>query len=185
MKTIIKCILILVTCFCFGQKNDFKNWTEHEKSQYSILNELAQYVSGKQKSEISKDTLFNKFIFFDYVLKDTDLERRENRLATFDTLFYSFRKTIDSFGLENLDAKPMRFYKDHEIYKPFDVRFAKESISGEKLYIKDENIFAYYRKENPENPLGELAFEPKTNKLVAWIMLDQGGYKYFLTFNLF
>ncbi len=78
----------------------------------------------------------------------------------------------------------MRFYKHHKIYKPFDEQQIKESISGEKMYKKDKNVFAYYRKEYPENPLGALLFEPETNKLVAWIMINQGGYKYFLTFNL-
>jgi len=53
------------------------------------------------------------------------------------------------------------------------------------MYTKDANVFAYYRKEEPDNPLGTLLFEPETSKLIAWIMINQGGYKYFLIFNLF
>jgi hypothetical protein len=53
------------------------------------------------------------------------------------------------------------------------------------MYTKDSNVFAYYRKDEPENPLGTLLFESGTDKLAAWIMINQGGYKYFLTFNLF
>ena len=185
MKKAIISILILTSFICFGQDKKFENWTENEKSHYHKLLKLAKYVEGQNKNQISKDTLFDKFIFFDYVLNDTITERREKRLEVFDTLFYSFRKTIDSFGLENLDAKPVRFYKEHEIYKPFDEDQAMKSISGEKMYEKDSNVFAYYRKEEPETPLGTLLFEPETGKLVAWIMIDQGGYKYFLTFNLF
>ncbi len=84
-----------------------------------------------------------------------------------------------------MDAKPVRFYKKHKIYKPFEKELAKESIDGDKLYTESSNVFVYYIKKEPENPLGTLLFDPDTDKLVAWIMIDQGGYKYFLTFNLF
>ena len=80
----------------------------------------------------------------------------------------------------------MRFYKNHKIYEPFDEDKAKlKALGGEKMYAKDDNVFAYFRKEEPENPLGVLLFESETDKLAAWIMINQGGYGYFLTFNLF
>ena len=183
MKIII-CVMLLVTFICSAQNNTFENWTENEKSQYLKLHELARYVSGKQKAEILKDTLFDKFVYFDYVINDTDVERRERRYAIFDTVFYRFRKIIDTISISNFEAKPIRFYKDHEIYKPFDEEIAKEAITGDKMYTQSSNVFAYYRKNEPENPLGTLLFEPETSKLIAWIMIDQGGYMYFLIFNL-
>tara|TARA_R110000868_G_scaffold268530_11_gene527728 strand:+ start:159 stop:428 length:270 start_codon:yes stop_codon:yes gene_type:complete len=82
MKIIILNILISVTFICSGQNKKFENWTKNERSQYSKLSELVQYVSEKRKQEISKDTLFDKFIFFDYVLNDTNIERRQK-----DSLF--------------------------------------------------------------------------------------------------
>lgn len=178
-------LLILTTINSFGQTENGKHWTKNELMQHATLKKLANYVNSKEKKEISKDTLFKKYIYFDYVLQDKNLERKENRLSQFDTIFYGFRNAINTIGLENLDAKPMRFYKNHEIYKPFKREGAMESVGGEKMYTEDDNVFAYFKKSEPENPLGELLFEPETNKLVAWIMIDQGGYKYFLTFNLF
>lgn len=189
MKTninlILIAILLLISSFSFGQKISNENWTISEKNQYSKLTELANYVYKKEKNKISKDRLFKKYIYFDYVLNDTVSTRREKRLVAFDTIFYPFRKNLDSLGIKNLDAKPVRFYKNHKIYEPFKEENAKETISGEKMYTKDSNVFAYYRKEDPENPLGTLLFEPETAKLVSWIMINQGGHKYFLTFNLF
>jgi hypothetical protein len=189
MKTkihkIVIAILFVTSSFSFGQKISTEIWTENEKNQYSKLIELANYVYKKEKIEISKDSLFKKYIYFDYVLSDTVSARKEKRLVTFDTIFYPFRKNLDSLGIKSLDAKPVRFYKNHKIYEPFKEEIAKETISGEKMFTKDSNVFAYYKKEDPENPLGTLLFESKTNKLVSWIMINQGGYKYFLTFNLF
>lgn len=147
---------------------------------------MASYVYQKEKGEISKDSLFENYIYFDNVLNDTDTATRDKRIAAFDTLFYFFRKTVDSIGLANLDAKPVRFYKNHKIYEPFDKeKSGLKTLEGEKVYAKDENVFAYYRKDEPENPIGVLLFEPDSAKLCAWIMIDQGGHNYFLTFNLF
>jgi hypothetical protein len=183
-NTLLILVLLLNITLCFGQKNK-EIWTKNEKYQYATLTKLAKYVYGKKSSEVSNQTLYDKYIYFDYVLKDTVKNRREERLSKFDTIFSFFKKKVDSIGVSNLDAKPVRFYKEHKIYDPFDDKNAKESISGEKMYTKNQNVFAYYRKDEPENPLGVLVFEPSTNKLASWIMIDQGGYKYFLLFNLF
>ncbi|MEE9432152.1 MAG: hypothetical protein V3V16_13970 [Melioribacteraceae bacterium] len=184
MQRILIGIILLSTSLGFGQNMSSENWTENELAQYSKLTELANYVYKKKKTEFSKDSLFEKYIYFDYVLKDTVSERKEKRLVAFDTIFHYFRKNLDSIGIKNLDAKPVRFYKNHKIYEPFREDIAKETVGGEKMYTKDANVFAYYKKEEPKNPLGVLLFEPETDKLVAWIMINQGGYKYFLTFNL-
>lgn len=184
MKCILVIFLIFIPFFCLGQSNDLKDWTENEKANYKTLKELAHYVNGKEKSEISREILFYKYIEFNYVLKDTSITRIEKRIQAFDTLFYSFRNTIDSLGVENLDVKPIRFYKNHKIYKPFDGKKAKKSVSGKKMYTRDSNVFAYYRKEDPGHPLGTLLFDEKSHKLIAWILVNQGGYYYFLSFNL-
>lgn len=129
--------------------------------------------------------MFDKYVYFDYVLNDTNIVRKEKRLAKFDTIFYYFRKTVDSLGFKNLDAKPIRFYKNHKIYNPFDEKRTKlKTVGGKKMYTNDANVFAYYRKEDPENPLGVLQFEGTSNKLGSWILINQGGYHYFLTFSL-
>ncbi len=185
MNKILITVLFLSTFLCFSQEKNSENWTINERAQYKKLTELTNYVNNKEKSQISKDSLFIKYIYFDYVLKDTVNERKERRLASFDTIFYYFRKTVDSIGIKKLDAKPIRFYKNHEIYEPFDEEKAIKSVNGEKMYSKNKNVFAYFRKEEPDSPLGALLFEPNSNKLAAWIMINQGGYKYFLTFNLF
>lgn len=182
---VVTIIVFLSISFCFGQKNKNEVWTENEKSQYTTLTNLSNYVYGKKSSEFSNQTLYDKYIYFDYVLKDTLNSRREKRLSQFDTIFSYFKKRIDSIGVSNLDAKPVRFYKEHKIYEPFDEKNARKSISGEKMYTKDKNVFAYYRKDEPENPLGVLLFESNTNKLASWILINQGGYNYFLLFNLF
>jgi hypothetical protein len=185
MKRILIGLFLLVANFGIAQNKVSEDWTDNDKAQYAKLKELANYVYKKEKSEISKDTLFKHYVYFANVLNDTVTERRERRIIAFDGLFDYFRKTVDSIGFENLDAKPVRFYKNYKIYEPFDEEKAElKTVKGEKMYAKDDNVFAYYRKEEPENPLGVLLIDPETDKLLAWIMINQPGYSWFLTFNI-
>ncbi|MDO1502167.1 hypothetical protein Q2T40_18695 [Winogradskyella maritima] len=178
-------LLVLVSSFVLGQDKSPEIWTENDNAQYAKLKGLANYIYKKERAQISRDTLFTNYVYFENVLNDTDTERKERRVIAFDTLFCFFKKTVDSIGLRNLEAKPVRFYKNHKIYEPFDAEKSKQkTLAGEKMYAKHDNVFAYYRKEDPKEPLGVLLFEPDTDKLAAWIMLSQGGYRYFLTFNL-
>lgn len=174
MKRILVGILISILFTGCEKENKFVDWTEKEKSQYQKLTELAEYVNEKEKSDISNDLLFEKYIEFDYVMSDSSETRKEQRIASFDTLFYYFRNRIDSLGIENLDAKPIRFFKEHEIYEPFKNQLAE----------LEPNVFAYYEKRNPDNPKGVLRFDQESNKMIAWIFLKQGGRSYFLTFNM-
>ncbi|WP_452600844.1 hypothetical protein [Pontimicrobium sp. MEBiC06410] len=175
MKHIAFLILVLISSYGYSQEQDFSNWKDHEVKKYEKLKALAHYVNNKKTNEISKDTLLKRYIYFDYVLNDTLKNRKEKRIQKFDTLFSFFRKPIDSLGINNIDVKPIRFFTNHDIYKPFK----------NQLKAIEENVFVYFKKGNPNEPLKCLLFENETNKLAAWILLDQGGYNYFLTFNLF
>ena len=77
--------------------------------------------------------------------------------------------------MENLDAKPVRFYRGHEIHKPFE----------KALQNLEPNVFVYFVKGKEEDPLGYLLFEEDSKKLASWILLKQGSSGwFFLTFNL-
>ncbi|WP_147415972.1 hypothetical protein [Ulvibacterium marinum] len=151
------CILNL-----FSQEEDFRDWLPHEVEYYKNLKGLAEYVNARDKSDISKDTLFKKYIYV-----DSDTLKHKGTLydmENFDTIFSFIPATIKKVGIQNLDAKPLRFYKQHEIYRPFQ--------SALKRVVPF--VMVYYRKERPDEPLGTLLFEPKTHKLHSWILLSQG-----------
>ena len=82
MKNKVLTIILLINIFfCFGQKNKTEVWTENEKAQYEKLTKLADYVYGKKDTEFSNQTLYDEYIYFDYVLKDTVTKGREERLT--------------------------------------------------------------------------------------------------------
>ncbi|WP_411030636.1 hypothetical protein [Spongiimicrobium sp. 3-5] len=179
MKNIL--FLLFQTSFLFvntslwAQESKPLCLSQNEKIYYQNIKALAMYAVETEKSGISRDTLFEKYIEFDYVLNDTLMTRKQQRLAYFDNLFDIFRRKIDSMGIENLDAKPLRFYQNHDIYKPFKKGLSKS----------EPQVLVYFKKENPKNPLGTLLFDLNMKKLLAWIFLRQGENEgFYLTFDL-
>ena len=173
MKVVISfIILMLMNSFINAQENKI-TWTDAEKNYYKVLRDFCQHL--KSNNEYSRDLIIEKFIEFDYVLKDSSKARIERRKIQLDTLVIQFDKYIDLVGFENLDAKPLRLYSPiHKIRKPF---------IGELGDISNE-VFAYYRKDSENYPLGTVWFNKKNSKIISWMLINQGGYYYFLTFNL-
>ena len=121
--------------------------------------------------------MFKQFVYFDNILSDSSKTRIQQRTKLFDALFYQLTHFIDSVGIENLDAKPTAYFKDNtEFFKPYN--------NNGELHELLPLTLTYFDKRRPTEPIGTLLFEPKTHKLLAWVMVNQGGYRYFLTFNL-
>lgn len=148
----------------FSQEKKFIDWLPQEIEYYKNLMGLAEYINGKDKADISRDTLLKKYI---YTTMDTlKYKGTIYDMANFDTIFSLIPQGIKKYGgIEKLDAKPIRFYKDHVLYSPFK-RSLKDAVPF---------VLAYYRKDRPDIPLGTLLFDPKTHKLSSWILISQGG----------
>ena len=169
-------IVIIAVCpsfQCLSQTS--KGWTSMERQYYMNLKGLCSYLVSKHDLIDIQDSSIQKYLLLDYVLNDTSEQRKKDRLERITTLLGGFRHFIDSVGLSNLDAKPIRFFKGNsKFYKPF----------SEELKDAQPLTFAYFDKRHPNNPYGYLLFHRESRKLVTWILINQGGYHYFLVFNL-
>lgn len=173
-KLIIFLILLFSVTKILSQTN---NWTKSEKKYYETVESLFTYYNTKTYDSTQRNYIFSHFIYFDNILSDTSKTRLQKRLKYFDALFGGMIKYVDSIGLKNLDAKPTRFFASDEIFfSPFS--------NGRELNELLPQTLTYFDKREPEKPLGVLLFELNSNKLFAWVIINQGGYRYFLTFNL-
>lgn len=166
-------LLILATA-SFGQGN---SWTKDEQEYYKTMKSLCEHFRGKTYDTAQRNVVFREFVYFDNILGDTSKTRIQERIQWLDGLFYQMTHFIDSVGLDNLDAKPTVFFKDQKsFFEPYD--------KGGELNGLLPLTLTYFDKRRPNEPIGTLLFEQKTHKLLAWVVINQGGYRYFLTFNL-
>ena len=166
---------LFVPIFCFSQGNESTNWTQDQIEFKKTFFNFYKYVENKTVSELSNATLFDNYIYFDNVLSDTSAKRKEKRIKALPSLLEVLLKTLDTVGVENLEVKPISFFeKDTVFFKPFSLQ----------LEAQIPNVLAFYKKGEVDKPIGTILFEPKTHKFLAWVMIDQGGYYYYLTFNL-
>ncbi|MDP4255365.1 MAG: hypothetical protein Q8938_15255 [Bacteroidota bacterium] len=171
----LKFIFIAALVNLFGLANgQTKNaLNPDEKAYYSKLKGLCNALHDNRYLD---DSVMRKFILLDYVLNDTSKARISDRMVKIKGLLVNFGRYIDSVGLPNLDAAPLKYYiKNPKIDSVFEPDL-KKSIPY---------IFAYFRKDNRKSPLGYILFDPESGKVVSWILLNQGGARFFLTFNLF
>ena len=165
--------LILATS-SFGQS---RGWTKNEQKFYGTMKSLCEHFKGRTYDTTQRSFVFKEFVYFDNILGDTSNTQIERRIKCFDGLFYIMTHFIDSVGLENLDAKPTNCFKENKLFfKPY-------CKSGEMNQLLPYTL-TYFDKRKPDEPIGTLLFEPKSHKLYAWIVVNQGGYHYFLTFNM-
>ena len=168
-------LFLILTTSCFGQSK--KGWTMDEEKNYATMKSLCEHFRGKTYDTTQRSIVFKEFVYFDNILGDTSKTKIQERIKLFDGLFYQMTHFIDSVGFENLEAKPTNFFKDN---KTFFEPYNKDGELNELLPL----TLTYYDKRTPNKPIGTLLFEPKTHKLLAWVIINQGGYRYFLTFNL-
>jgi len=174
IKFITTCLLLAFACNCSAQED----FTPDERKYYATVKSLLKNFEHKKYDSTQRAEVFEKFVYFDNILADTSKAKINERIKFFDALFPRVFRFVDSVGIENLDARPTRLFKtDTAYFQHFDKK-------GE---LEDLLPFAitFYYKKTPQIPLGTLLFEPKTHKLLAWTIINQGGYWYFLTFNLF
>jgi hypothetical protein len=174
MKKLALFILIILNILpAFSQK--MNSFSPKEKEYYNTIKGFCDYLEKNPHALEKRDTIFKSWVLFDYVLADTSESRKDLRIRQMDQLLAVFKHFIDSAGADNLDAAPIRYYKDSkEFFKPF----------AENLAEQVPVTFAYYDKNNPQHPIGYLLFDEKTGKLVSWVLINQGGHYYFLTFNV-
>lgn len=150
-KLILPFLFLSVLFFRCSEKFD---GTEDEKQYHKTILDLCNYLSANKYDTTQREVIFKNYIYFDYVLNDTSLSRIKKRTAFFDGLMGRFQHFIDSVGVVNLEAKPVRFFKnDTDFYEPFI----------HELKDQDSTTLAYYDKRQPGKPLGALLFEKKTH----------------------
>lgn len=167
-KIILLFIFLSLSFLSFAQK---LKWTDKEKMFYSKTKELCIYLKNNSYDPSKRNFLFDNYIYFVNPKNDTT----QDRLDYFDGLFYRFFHFVDSVGLDNLDAKPVRYFKSDQV---FYQRFQ------EGLKWADSLSLAYFDKRNPKRPLGSLLYDTVSGKLISWIVLNMGGFLY-LTPNLY
>ena len=164
-------VLLIGSC----SQPDRAGWSESEKGFHATAEGLSEFLSEHEYDSTLRDTIISRYVYFDNILQDTSLSRLQGRRAWLDTLLVVFDDFVDSVGMANLDAKPLRFCADDTVFFEPYAHELREAVPV---------CLAYFDKRNPDQMIGTLLFEEQTQKLGAWVVLNQGEARFFLTFSL-
>jgi hypothetical protein len=143
-----------------------------EEARISNLKSFCSYIKDTDTLKLDTSILFSRYIDINYIRSDTSAARIKSRIGLMLKLCNASKATISAIDLENYQVVKLAYF-----------HFKKPSEYEELLKAK-EQVYVYYLKSNPEIPAGFLLFAPNSDKLYSWILINQGGYHYFLTLNL-
>jgi len=143
-RFIFTILLFTTSCICYGQDS---SWTKQELIYYSKAKGLCTHLMTNGYDTSKRKFLFENYIEFIHKKQDTT----SDRLVFFYMLVAKLYLFVDSVGLDNLDAKPLRYFKaDTSFYKPYET----------DLNWTVDHVLVYYNKCDPNRPLGSLLFIP-------------------------
>lgn len=172
----IFCLFLLLATQTSAQG---RSTTRSQRQSYKMMQAFCSYYEGKKYDTLQRNEVFKRFVFFSNPSADSSTSRKKQRVKQFDWLFARVVHFIDSVGVHNLDARPTSYFKkDTSYFHPF----AKKGFGGLRQFLP--YTLTYFDKRNPTKPIGTLFFEPRTHKLAAWVIINQGGHYYPLSFNL-
>jgi hypothetical protein len=166
MKMIL--IILLLTTISqvsFGQGKLENRRVENYKN-------FCEYLKRADSTAFDRSVILNQYVDFYLGEKDTSQSRFKNSTSHLFNFCSVLKKGMGSLNKADYDVIPISEYHFNQ-FKPYD-----------ELAELNDRVFVCYLKKNPDQPLGFLLFAPQSDKLYSWMLINQGGYHYFLTLNL-
>jgi hypothetical protein len=170
MKSVKVLFFILAFAAITGEYSSAQ--TILDKQRIINFKNFFNYLRKTDTLNIDTSLLQKKYINISYIKNDTSRTRLLRRTSYFISLCYILKKVADTLKIHDYGAMNIKSYHLHD---------PKEY---EELQTNNDNIYVYFLKSHPDAPLGFLLFAPNSDKIYSCILINQGGYHYFLTLNL-
>jgi hypothetical protein len=143
-----------------------------EGKRAETIKAFCNYLIKTDSSQIRAEDVIKSYVDAEYIQPDTNVMRyraRLNYLRTFTKGLQSYVHSLSNSthtliplkDATNVDSKLLERFKE----MPFEVYAWTTTVNG-----RPNKVW--------------LAFRPGEWKVASWTLIDQGGYKYFLTLNL-
>jgi hypothetical protein len=154
---------------------DQLTWPKQQQRYYALLSDFCHFLQEDPANINRQQYIFDHYVDYPQYDNDTAQKRNAERLTAFGILLTHLKSFIDSVGLNNLDAKPAQFWHNDSLaFAPF--------TNG--LVETPTNCLGYFNKQNPQKPYSYLLFDPRSGKLISWLLINQGGKYYFFQFDM-
>lgn len=164
-----KRILMLMLFLSVGSLLQAQSITQQRLNNFKAL---ISYLKRTDDACINTDTLTKNYVDVNYILSDTDTGRVKKRMQSLLMLSQRLKSPMMPFSHGNAALIPFAEVKD--------------ASASELKYLKDTggDVYGYYPNGAGSTEKTWLLFRPGEVKVASWLLIDQGGYLYFLMLNL-
>ncbi len=164
-KIICISVLICLSQFLFAQEN-------LDIQRVNNFRSFCKYLKKTDSLKLDTFVLFHRYVDINYIKSDSSKVRIQKRLQYMVKLCRDVKSHVNMLWLKDYDATKLSNYH---------FKNAEETNGLKEI---EDQVYVYFLKAKPETPLGYIRFAPQTNKVISWILINQGGYHYFLTLNM-
>ena len=167
--------------------------TAKENNRLSRLREFCRYVKETELSQLDQSLLFEKYLMLGTRLEASSPTNTPERQKMLRAMLEGLNEKLNQMDLEAFDAIPWNQFKQPE--KLPRMVWEAEPVThllGQSLQTGDReqelaqgskqvgNIMVVFEKAQPNLPLYFVLFDEQTDKILSWILINQGGLHYFL-----
>jgi hypothetical protein len=149
------------------------------KKQVNFKASMINFVSAvmiNSDEEIIQPSFYKKYLYTSNPFLDSTSEQGCDYHKSMQYTIIEVKKYLLKNGLEDLDLAPIEFFKTDTVFKKW---IQDEHMQKYFQNIK-ENVLAFYKKSNPEQPICLIRFEPNTNKIYTWLTANPYSIIFFL-----
>lgn len=161
--------------YIFNLKTEIDETVTLNKAIVNPSFEMSNKLDNSENKETLKSEVYNKQIKGFGEIKEVTqkpfLDNPENETKTYVKLQAENGREYEFWGEENLKNKMGDFKVGDNVQIDFKGIEADSVKQGDNIYIKNENIFAVNKLENPKDGIDEnilFAYNPQTNQVVSF-----------------
>jgi hypothetical protein len=191
----MKIIWIMLICFiALMGELQAQSLSGQEKQRVKLLHRFCKYVKKTPPEQMDRALLVERYLAFEHIFRDSAQGHLQEKV--FVKLMKDLHTILDTTHINSYRVVPWHKYRYQEKLprmiweeeplthiwgKPLpDKRNSHKQAVLEGTRQLDYTMVCY-KKEKPQEPLYYFLFDER-NKILSWLLINQGGLHYFLTF---
>ncbi len=166
----MKTFLLLVSLLTFSMTSHAQGLNAQRIKNFK---DFCRYLIKTDSMKIDENLLGEKYVDIAYIKADTNQARLASRMKFLQFYVRSFKRKIQATDIDRLKFEPI-----------LEIKELDDKLRDQFKRMDGLDVYRIFVLQDGKTYPNCIAFRKGGVKVLSWILIDQGGYLYFLTLNL-
>ncbi len=166
----MKTFLLLVSLLTFSMTSHAQGLNAQRVKNFK---EFCRYLIKSDSMKINENLLGEKYVDIAYIKTDTNQVRLTSRMKFLQFYAQRFKRKIQGTDIDRLKFEPI-----------LEIKELDDKLRDQFKRMDGLDVYRIFVVQDGKTYPNCIAFRQGEVKVLSWILLDQGGYLYFITLNL-